>query len=382
MIPAHREHQLIDTLESLNKCHAISRSLAVWIVINQSNEAPDEVTKINRESLANVTEWIDNSSPCFQVLVKFIVLPHKHAGVGLARKVGMDDAIRVFERDQTHDEGIIICLDADCEVSPNYFQVIDRHFCQNKLTPGASIHFEHPLSGSLNSFNYQAIINYELFLRFYIHAQRWIGSPHAFQTVGSSMVVRSLAYQKQGGMNRRKAGEDFYFLNRIIQLGHFTEIKDCKVVPSPRNSDRVPFGTGKDVNRQIDQNIIDYYTTYSPRTFQDLKLFFGQRRLNRSSGLFDHLPVSIQEYIKTTNQVDTLFDLRKKTTTDDTFEQKFFQWFDAFQMMKFAHFSRDNFYSNVSIDLATDWLLQEIGLPKQQSRKEKLLILRDYDRNN
>ncbi len=41
------------------------------------------------------------------------------------------------------------------------------------------------------------------------------GVSHAYHTIGSSMAVRCSAYAKIGGMNRRKAGEDFIFYTNL-----------------------------------------------------------------------------------------------------------------------------------------------------------------------
>ena len=73
------------------------------------------------------------------------------------------------------------------------------------------------------------------------------------------MAVRPEAYMKQGGMNRRKAGEDFYFLNKIMSLGGFGECAETTIYPSPRTSKRVPFGTGQAVLRNVETKT---YTTY------------------------------------------------------------------------------------------------------------------------
>ena len=81
----------------------------------------------------------------------------------------------------------------------------------------ASIYYEHPVAGLAFSENlYEGIANYELHLRYYVWALRSIKFPYAFQTVGSSMLCRASSYVRYGGMNRRKAGEDFYFLQKII----------------------------------------------------------------------------------------------------------------------------------------------------------------------
>ena len=77
---------------------------------------------------------------------------------------------------------------------------------------------------------------------------------------------------RQGGMNKRQAGEDFYFLHKIIPLGHFGEINTTRVIPSPRPSDRVPFGTGRAVR---DYLATHKFETYPLEAFRDLKQFFS-----------------------------------------------------------------------------------------------------------
>ena len=79
------------------------------------------------------------------------------------------------------------------------------------------------------------IAAYELHLRYYTHGLRFSNLPYSFQTVGSAMAVRCSAYQKQGGMNKRKAGEDFYFIQKIIALGGYSELNSTTVFPVSKN---------------------------------------------------------------------------------------------------------------------------------------------------
>ena len=105
---------------------------------------------------------------------------------------------------------------------------------------------------ALGQAGFDGIAAYELHLRYHVRVQKWIGFPYAFQTIGSAMAVRAWAYVKQGGMNRRHAGEDFYFLQKISWLGPISELSTVTVFPSPRLSGRVPFGTGKAVGDYIE----------------------------------------------------------------------------------------------------------------------------------
>ena len=75
-------------------------------------------------------------------------------------------------------------------------------------------------------------------------------------------------------MNRKQAGEDFYFLQKVIPLGGFFEINTTCIYPSPRPSNRVPFGTGPMV-----RNLVESKTeiqTYPLQVFHDLRVLFSE----------------------------------------------------------------------------------------------------------
>ncbi len=88
------------------------------------------------------------------------------------------------------------------------------------------------------------------------------------------MAVRAKTYAKVGGMNRRKAGEDFYFMHKIMPQGEFSEINQTCVFPSCRVSDRVPFGTGRAQTEWLREGKVEL-ETYSPKVFEDLKMLFS-----------------------------------------------------------------------------------------------------------
>ena len=172
-------------------------------------------------------------------------LPDPKGGVGWARKIVLDEAARLLSQ-----EGIMLCLDSDCTVAQNYLKVVTDHFQSNPDCNAVSIYFEHNLD-TLGYDERHAIIQYELHLRYLVHAMRWAGHPFAFQTVGSSMAVRRKGYLAHGGMNTRQAGEDFYFLQKFIEVDSLQEIRNTTVYPSARISDRVPFGTGRAMSQLL-----------------------------------------------------------------------------------------------------------------------------------
>jgi len=386
VIPAKDEPKLIDSLEALDKAFKPKGDVEVIVVINDSEKDEPTLKERNRKLFEKAKKW--GSKHSFS-RIKYHILYHsnlvaKHAGVGLARKIGMDEAIYRFQQVGL-ENGVIICFDGDSSCKRNYFKAIEKHFDENPKTQACSIHYEHPLEGdAFPQKVYRAIALYELHLRYYTQAQRFAEFPFAFETIGSSMAVRADAYQQQGGMNRRKAGEDFYFLHKFTHLGHFSEIKTTTVIPSPRRSDRVPFGTGKAVG-DISDKPKDIFETYAPQSFVDLQVFFknvSKLRTWKKTNFdtkFEKLPASVAAFLKTVNFEQKLFEIIKNTSNAATFKLRFFRWFNAFMMMKYVHFTRDHFYPNVPVEDAARWLLKthfKKRVKADASAKDLLLKLR------
>ncbi len=358
----------------------------VIVVINDAEQDDPSIKATNQQVYEQAVKWSKaNSTPRLQFRIHYQEdLPNKFAGVGLARKIGMDEACYRFEKIKKK-SGIIACFDADSACQPNYFRTIEEHFKKHTKSAACSIHFEHPILGAeYEPEIYQAITAYELHLRYFINAQKWAGAPFAYQTIGSAMAVRSNHYQQQGGMNRRKAGEDFYFLHKFIAIGKCSRLTNTTVIPSPRISNRVPFGTGKAVQEIIADP--QHYTTYHPQTFQDIKAFFKliPSFFDNTSLLEDYeLSNGIRQFLTLQDFENKVIEIRANTTNKRAFTKRFFTWFNAFQLMKFAHFARDHYYHNISVQEATTWLLKELKLdPKDTSLKAHLLAFRKLDKNN
>lgn len=383
VIPCCNESELIRSLQSLYDCERSVCSVEVIVVINASENAEKDIIRQNRKTLIEAEEWrknhCDKIASSLAMTFYFIEenkLPKKHAGVGLARKIGMDEAVRRFES-VNNKEGIIACFDADALCETNYLVELEHHFKEHPKSPACSIHFEHPITG--NEFStaiYNGITQYELHLRYYKNGLAYAGLPYAYHTIGSSMVVRSEAYQKQNGMNKRKAGEDFYFLQKLIPLGNFTELKTTKIIPSPRVSDRVPFGTGKAMQNWLDGEKHELLS-YNPKSFIDLKQF-----CDSVSDLYNNknaIPKTAQAFLDTIDFEGNLLNIKKNSASQMHFSEVFFKWFNAFKVLKYMHFARDNYYPDVPIFDGANELLEMMNHTKQQSNAALLLRYREID---
>ncbi len=381
VIPCYNEPELLFSLMALRKCTLPRVDVEVIVLINDSLTDAPSVKKENAKAYEMGQEWARQN---FIAKMRFQFLYHrdlptKSAGVGLARKIGMDEACFRLEKVK-HPRGIIVCFDADSKCDRNYLLAIEEHFKINPKTEACSIHYEHPLSGHyFEEEIYTAIAQYELHLRYYVHAQRYAGFPFAYQTIGSSMAVRCNAYQKQGGMNKRKAGEDFYFLHKFSVLGTLSELKTTKVIPSPRKSDRVPFGTGKAVGDLLAGK--KAYQSYHLQSFVDLKVFFAEVpnlfKLSVSEDLtrfLESLPPVVQAFLQEVNFEKHLLEIQKNTKQASKFVNRFYRWFNAFMLMKYVHFSRDHYYPDQGIEAAAQELLQLAhGIAMEEKTAKALL---------
>jgi len=351
VIPCFNEPDLIGSLASLWECERPTCAVEIIVVLNSSIDCSPAIRLQNQLTLEAAAQWVaEHTDPRFAFhVLHFPQLPAKQAGVGLARKIGMDEAARRFN-DVRRPSGVVVCYDADCRCERNYLMAVEEHFRNNPRSPGCSIYFEHPLDGPLEPKAYRAIALYELHLRYYVQALRYAGFPYASHTVGSCMAVRADAYQKQGGMNKRQAGEDFYFLHKIIPLGGFTQLTDTTVFPSPRASQRVPFGTGKAVGAYLKGIQIGAYPF---QAFLDLKLLFEQ--LPSLYGQEDSLPAepvpdSVRSFLQEQRFAEALQEIRENTSSEGAFRKRFFHWFNGFQAMKFIHHARDHYYGEGKVE--------------------------------
>ena len=245
-----------------------------------------------------------------------------------------------------------------------------------RINFACSINFEHPISGTeYNPKIYNAIILYELYLRYYIQALRLINFPYAYHTIGSAFALKALINAKQGGMNTRKAGEDFYFLQKIIPLGNFSELNSTIVKPSPRISDRVPFGTGISVKNIINSDNEKYYT-YNLNAFLLLKPLFNNINLLYGVENTQKIELSeiLTEFLSKNNFSNALKNIYKNSSNLKSFTQRFYDWFNAFRVLKFLNFAHQTYFKKVPIADEAYKLLELLNFKDNINTAKELLL--------
>lgn len=388
VIPSYNEPNILVPLNSLASCIKPKCKVEVIVVVNHPENSTNEVINQSEETYNAVISANQQLSETWLTFfaIKAYDLPHKNAGVGLARQIGMDEAAhRFFSIDKP--TGIIDCFDADSQCASNYLEQIEAYWKNNPQTAGCSIFYKHPTSG--NEFEpsvYWGIAAYELHLRYYNQATRFIKFPFAYHTVGSSMACTAETYTKIGGMNRHKAGEDFYFLQKIIPHGHFGEINSTCVYPSPRASNRVPFGTGRAMGKYL-SNTSEGINTYNLQSFLDLIPFFDsidafhnfdklqiERRINE-------MAPALKVFLEENNASTEIIDARQNTGNLKAFRKRFFMWFDAFKLLKYLNYANETHYQRNSVVTESTKLLTLKNIPSNNIKDvfELLEVYRNLD---
>ena len=380
VIPAIGEYNNIKTLLlSLSKNDKkYFDSTLILFVINNMVSSTDEVKSDNKKT-AGLLQKIISKNPgndfakiisgsglniaFIDAFSKGNELSDKEGGVGLARKIGMDLALTAFDYNSP-DKKIIICLDADCEVGKNYLTETVRTFNKKNLH-AAAVKFEHKLPEDLHLA--YAIICYEIFLRYYVLGLKFANSPYSFHTIGSAMACDYESYIKIGGMNKKKAAEDFYFLEKLSKIVNIDYIESTKVYPSARKSWRVPFGTGQRINRFFAKTHREYFL-YDPVSFQILKrwndIFYSKSSLKPEEYLREAKKINSELY---NFLIDRKFAESWKRILDNSANPKQILnqkkiWFDGFQTLKLIHHLRDTALPQVNMFKALDRLFELMNL--------------------
>ncbi|MEO6190564.1 MAG: hypothetical protein ABIO44_09665 [Saprospiraceae bacterium] len=360
IIPCYHEENPILALESLMKTTSISSSIEIILILNY----PYKYAKLERDfhikQHHEILNWIDNNkrekisihcpSP--------IELESNHTGVGLARKIGMDEAARRYNFLNKTD-GIIINFDADCLCHQDYFMEIEKYFKLEKSKSCIGIGFVHVID-ELNINESKAIIDYELHLRYYIQAQKQINYPFAFHILGSCFAVRAVSYCEQGGMNQRQAGEDFYFMHKFSVINELDEIKKVLVYPSARVSDRVPFGTGKAISQYLETGFQKTYALDSILLFGQLIKCIGSFYTYTEAEIItqlNHIHPGLAHYFISEGFLTEIKLCKKNCKHTNSFHKRLLRWLNPFRLMKYLHEMREHGFSDQEVSIEARKLL-------------------------
>lgn len=369
VIPAFAEpteflHQL--------RCEPLSDpGTLVILVINAPTNASTATVAVTRELAAHLAGfgqplWASHNLDLRETTSGSAVLTvHRYednhrlpdrCGVGLARRIGCDCALRLF-LDGHVDDPLIRNTDADARLHSSCFDTA-------ATDAGGTVYpFIHrwpddpalALAGQL----------YELSLHYYVLGLRWAGSPFAFHTVGSTIAVDALAYGQVRGFPKRSGGEDFYLLNKLAKISTI----HCPIQPAveleTRPSGRVPFGTGPAINRIAGcERPLEEFRVYDPhcfafmrewiRQFQQLWTDGEQGASGRAGNLLSErfAPDVVWEWADEFDIDGALGHAFKHADSKQAFVRHMHVWFDAFRTLKTVHFLRNRCFASQPLNKA------------------------------
>lgn len=256
-------------------------------------------------------------------------------GVGLARRIGADVALRYLE-ERRIEVPILFCTDADAALPHGYFEACATGVGSTVGTgarwPGgrATAAWVYPFTHtSPNPALRGAALGYELSLRYYVNRLAYAGSPYAFHTLGSCLAIDATAYAMVRGFPKRNAAEDFYVLNKLAKVGRIRCLAEPVIELEGRASNRVPFGTGPALAAAPAD--VASRMGYAPETFEALRTLHDCAAAGAWAALPDPLP----------SLLAAIGHARFRPSKRDA--RAFHTWFDAFRTVKFVHAARAQF---------------------------------------
>ena len=318
-IPAFDEPEdfLVRTLPS------DARDVLVVLVPNVPDRtAPADPAVARTRRLRRLAGRLDASRNIDVVVIDRTAVPiPTRQGVGLARRIGADVALRYIE-DGRVEMPIVFCTDADAALPAGYFDA----------PGGAGAAWVYPFEHVSDAPGLrQAGLGYELSLRYYVNRLARAGSPYAFHTVGSCLAIDARAYAMVRGFPRRNAAEDFYMLNKLAKVGPIRRLAGPVVLLEARMSHRVPFGTGPALAAAPDD--LASRRDYAPETFDLLGALLDAA----SGGARTTWPEPLPELLDAIGYA-RFRPVRRDGSRGDL--RAFHTWFDGFRTMKFVHAAR------------------------------------------
>jgi hypothetical protein len=385
VIPAYAEHDLL--LRALASVPGTRRGKPlVVLVVNQRDGCPDWVGDANRKlletlrtdpanqqpprSLGAQVEWLVTSS--FDLVLIDRASPgHRlpeRQGVGLARKIGADFALALWAAGGCTSPWIH-CTDADVTLPTDYFDRLMTRATRRAAEPDSAaiaallFDFRH-LVGDCPEDD-RAILQYEIYLRYYVLGLRSAGSPYAFHSIGSTLAIHANAYAQVRGFPRREAAEDFHLLAKLAKVGAVRSLRGSPILLSGRRSQRVPFGTGHAMlTGHARAQRGEPFPAHDPRSFGWLAVWLATLA---SMAERPGLPISQQLAFQATGSdtdpvrleriLDSLGVLeaaRKALQNKGNTLHSLNESFDALATLRLIHALRDQVYPEIPLELALE----------------------------
>jgi len=341
VIPAYAELKMLpQTLQSLDKNNPILlKDTLVIIIVNHGKTSNAEIKENNQSTLQMLYHQKNRFTlGVVNAASQGLELAAKQSGVGVARKIGMDLVLPYL----SDPKSLIFCTDADTVVSKDYIEKVKTYFDTTKAK-AAVVGFRHLESN--DKMQEESIHQYEKYLLSTAEKMRAAGSPYGYVAMGSTMVCTVEAYCAVGGMPRKKATEDFYFLQELSKYDSVHTIDENLVYPSSRSIPRVYLGTGfrmKQAQNGFNINTLYYSDTafHLLSNWLDLGSNAWEMELSLIKTKASAIHLNLIDFLQQEGIEDIWINLQMNAPSKIHFSKQFHRWFDGLKTIRFLkHFS-------------------------------------------
>lgn len=253
----------------------------------------------------------------------------KKFGVGFARKALFD---KILSESEPND--IIVSLDADTYVKPEYLESVATPFVLDNKLNALAVPYYHPLGTHDETCN-RSMLRYEIYMRNYALNLLTIKSPYGFTALGSAIVMRAAALRKIGSITPLQSGEDFYLVQKFCKMGGLSLFNTECVYPANRYSDRVPFGTGPAMLLGS-KGIWDSYPIYHYSHFEPIHEAYAHLH-DIYDGTFDISSNDFLYFLQKDNQKQDIWDdIRQNVSDYPHFVKAFHQKADGLRILQYV----------------------------------------------
>ena len=114
--------------------------------------------------------------------------------------------------------------------------------------------------------------------------------------------------------------------------------------------------------------------TYSFDCFKDLKAWLNSVKSEEIT--FINFPLSIQQFLGESNWKNSIEELNRHTNNHASFMKRFYALYDAFWVLKFVHFYRDNIMPLSNLKDNVNSLLLELNKAILKTELDQLIYFR------
>ena len=153
-------------------------------------------------------------------------------------------------------------------------------------------------------------------------------------------------------------------LNKIAKVGRVRSLPGAPLELSSRVSHRVPFGTGRRVQRFLDGEEHEY-SLYHPASYEIIRQWLQVAEGAPGTGeqllaTAERIEPQLQSFLVGQKLAPAWDRMCQQSPTPDALRAQFHEWFDGFRTLKCIHYLRDSIHADVPMFDAIDALLERV----------------------